>query len=128
MGFLGADVEIKSTSGRDIAVLSIATKSSWKTEAGAWESRTEWHRCVGFNAMARAAAELKKGAHLLVEGELRSREYDREVSTGSQVATISQRVWEIRIDQVISLDRRTGSDANDPGRNSGPVGHQKSMS
>jgi hypothetical protein len=36
---------------------------------------------------------------------LRSREYDRELTVGSQTTTITQRVWEIRIDQIINLDR-----------------------
>lgn len=105
IGFLGADAEIKSTNGGELAILSLATKTSWKNDAGDWESRTEWHRCVGFGGMSRAAAGLKKGAHVLVEGELRSREYDREISVGSQTATITQRVWEVRIDQLIKLDR-----------------------
>ncbi len=105
IGFLGADAETKSSNNGELAILSLATKTSWKNDSGEWESRTEWHRCVAFSGMARAAAGLKKGAHVLVEGELRSREYDREVSAGSQTATISQRVWEIRVEQIIKLDR-----------------------
>ena len=67
--------------------------------------------------MARVAVGLKKGAHVLIEGELRSREYDREISAGPQTATISQRVWEIRIEQIIKLDR---TPKNDPGDDPGP--------
>ena len=117
IGFLGADAETKSTNNGELAILSLATKTSWKNDAGEWESRTEWHRCVAFAGLARAATGLKKGAHVLVEGELRSREYDREVSAGSQTATISQRVWEIRVDQIIKLDR---TPKNDPGDEPGP--------
>ena len=76
IGFLGADAETKSTNNGELAILSLASKTSWKNDAGEWESRTEWHRCVAFVGMARAAADLKKGAHVLAEGELRSREYD----------------------------------------------------
>jgi single-strand DNA-binding protein len=113
IGFLGADADKKSTNNGDLAVLSLATKTSWKNEAGEWESRTEWHRCVAFAGMANAVANLKKGAHLLIEGELRSREYEREVTAGSQTTAISQRVWEVRIDQFIRLDRTPRGDAGD---------------
>ena len=112
IGFLGADAEKKSTNGGDLAILSLATKTSWKNEAGEWESRTEWHRCVAFAGMASAAANLKKGAHVLIEGELRTREYDREITVGDQTISVNQRVWEIRVNSIIKLDRaaKTGGD------------------
>jgi single-strand DNA-binding protein len=112
IGFLGADAEKKSTNGGDLAILSLATKTSWKNDAGEWESRTEWHRCVAFAGMATAAANLKKGAHVLIEGELRSREYDREVSVGSQTTVINQRVWEVRVDLILKLDRAAKADTS----------------
>jgi single-strand DNA-binding protein len=58
--------------------LSVATKRSWKNAEGEWESRTEWHRCVAFGKLGEFAANLKNGSHLQVEGELRSREYDKD--------------------------------------------------
>jgi single-strand DNA-binding protein len=67
--------------------------------------------------MANAAANLKKGAHILIEGELRSREYDREITVGLQTTTISQRVWEVRIDQFVRLDHTPRVDLGD---DSGP--------
>ncbi len=116
IGFLGADAEKKSTSNGDLAILSLATKTSWKNDAGAWESRTEWHRCVAFAGTANAAANLKKGAHVLIEGELRSHEYDREITVGSQATTISQRVCEVRIDHFVNLDRTARVESgDDPG-------------
>lgn len=49
-GFLGADAETRaSKSNVDFAVISLATKTSWKDrESGEWMSRTEWHRAVVF--------------------------------------------------------------------------------
>ena len=41
----------------------------------------------------------------LIEGDLRSHEYQRDVAVGTQRTTIPQRVWEIRIDSVLKLDR-----------------------
>jgi hypothetical protein len=40
-----------------------------------------------------------------LEGELRSHEYQREVVVGDQRTAIPQRVWEIRVDSVLKLDR-----------------------
>ena len=74
IGFLGGDAERKVSNATNIAVFSLATRTSWKNDAGTWESRTEWHRCVAFGRLAEFAATLSTGAHLAVEGELRSHE------------------------------------------------------
>ena len=100
IGFLGGDAEKKVSNATNIALFSLATKTSWKNDAGTWESRTEWHRCVAFGRLAEFAGSLAKGAHVAIEGELRSHEYQREVVVGDQRMAIPQRVWEIRVDSV----------------------------
>jgi len=75
IGFIGSDAERKAANATNIAIFSLATKTSWKNDAGSWESRTEWHRCVAFGKLADLAGTLSKGAHVAVEGELRSHEY-----------------------------------------------------
>jgi single-strand DNA-binding protein len=45
------------------------------------------------------AKTLTKGAHIQVEGELRSREYD------SKKTDTKKRVWEIRVASILKLDR-----------------------
>ena len=105
IGFIGNDAEKKVAGTTNIAVFSIATKTSWKNDSGSWESRTDWHRCVAFGKLANFAGTLTKGAHVAIEGELRSREYDREVTVGAEKTTITQRVWEIRVDTILKLDR-----------------------
>src|ERR1043165_1735995 len=103
---LGGDAEKKVSNATNIAVFSLlATKTSWKNDAGTWESRTEWHRCVAFGRLAEFAGSLAKGAHVAPEGELRSHEYQREVVVADQKTAIPQRVWEIRVDSVLKLDR-----------------------
>ena len=52
-----------------------------------------------FGKLAEFAGTLKKGAHLQIEGELRSREYD------SKKAGTKQTIWEIRVGSVFKLDR-----------------------
>ena len=101
IGFLGGDAERKVSNATNIAVFSLATKTSWKNDAGTWESRTEWHRCVAFGKLADFATTLNKGVHVAVQGELRSHEYQRDVALGAQTTSIPQRVWEIRVDSVL---------------------------
>ena len=109
IGFLGSDAEKKVSNTTNLAVFSLATKTSWKNDAGTWESRTEWHRCVAFGKLADFAGTIAKGAHVAVEGELRSHEYQREVAVGDQRTSIPQRVWEIRVDSVLKLDRASSA-------------------
>ena len=104
IGFLGSDAEKKVSNTTNIAVFSLATQTSWKNAASR-EWRTEWHRCVAFGKLAEFAATLTKGAHIAIEGELRSHEYQREVAVGPQTTSIRQRVWEVRVDSVLKLDR-----------------------
>ena len=113
IGFIGSDAERKATNATNIAIFSLATKTSWKNDAGSWESRTEWHRCVAFGKLADFAGSLTKGAHIAIEGELRSREYQRELTVGTQKTTLTQRVWEIRVDSVLKLDRAAKREASD---------------
>jgi single-strand DNA-binding protein len=113
IGFLGSDAEKKVSNATNIAVFSLATKTSWKNDAGTWESRTEWHRCVAFGKLADFAGTLAKGAHVAIEGEIRSHEYLREVAVGTQRTSIPQRVWEIRVDSVLRLDRAAKRESND---------------
>ena len=116
IGFIGNDAEKKVAGTTNIAVFSIATKTSWKNDSGSWESRTDWHRCVAFGKLANFAGTLTKGAHVAIEGELRSREYDREVTVGAEKTTITQRVWEVRVDTILKLDRAArGEDPAEPG-------------
>ena len=99
IGFLGNDAEVRANDNRSFTVLSLATKSSYKKD-DKYISHTEWHRCVVFGKLSEFAGTLKKGAHIQVEGELRSREYD------SKKTDSKQRIWEVRVDSILKLDRR----------------------
>lgn len=76
IGFLGQDATTHAANNASFTVLSLATKSSYKDKkTGEYNSHTEWHRCIAWGKLADYAKTLKKGAHLAVEGELRSREW-----------------------------------------------------
>ena len=81
VGNLGRDPETRyMPSGNAVTNVSVATSKSWKDrDSGEQKDRTEWHRVVFFNRLAEIANEyLKKGSKIYVEGELRTREWERE--------------------------------------------------
>ena len=98
IGFLGSNPEVRTANNGSFTTLSLATKSSYKKD-GKYISHTEWHRCVVFGKLSEFAGTLKKGAHIQVEGELRSRQYD------SKKTDSKQRSWSIKVDSILKLDR-----------------------
>ena len=81
VGKLGRDPETRyMPSGGAVTNVSIATSKSWRDrDSGEQKERTEWHRIVFFNRLAEIANEyLKRGSKVYVEGELRTREWERE--------------------------------------------------
>src|SRR6202521_4110646 len=106
IGFLGNDAEVRTNNDRSFTTLSLATKSSYKKD-GKYISHTEWHRCVIFCKLSEFSKTLTKGAHIQVEGELRSREYD------SKKTDSKKRVWEIRVASILKLDRAEKAAAED---------------
>src|SRR5260370_38714879 len=97
IGFLGSNPEVRTANNGSFTTLSLATKSSYKTD-DKYISHTEWHRCVVFGKLSEFAKTLTKGAHIQVEGELRSREHE------SKKTDSKQRVWEIRVSSILTLD------------------------
>ena len=106
IGFLGSDAEVRTNNDRSLTVLSLATKSSYKKD-GKYIEHTDWHRCVVFGKLGEFAAKLTKGAHIQVEGELRSRKYESKKTNSEQT------IWEIRVNSILKLDRAAKSAAED---------------
>jgi single-strand DNA-binding protein len=114
IGFLGSNAEARTNSPDfSVTTLSLATKSSYKKD-GKYISHTEWHRCVVFGKLSEFAKTLTKGAHIQVEGELRSREYD------SKKTDSKRRVWEIRVASILKLDRAENVAAEDQEHDESP--------
>src|SRR5215467_7705072 len=107
IGFTGQDADFHfSSNGTLVTTLSIATKESWKDAGGDWQSHTKWHRIVAFGKLAEYAKTLTKGTHVMVQGALRSREYEKN--------RVSRRVSEVRAETVAKTGpcptrRRTGN-------------------
>ena len=109
VGFVGADPEQRQArnNGSKFTVLSVATQRSWKNAEDEWASKTEWHRvCVFRPRLAEhVATSIKKGAHVLVEGELVSSTYEHPNGKSKKSTTTKITSWSIRADVVRKLDR-----------------------
>jgi single-strand DNA-binding protein len=67
----------------------------------------------GLRETGRFAGTLTKGSHVAIEGEIRSHKYQRELAVGTQKTTLTQRVWKVRVDSVLKLDRAAKRETSD---------------
>ena len=77
LGHAGRDPEIRTIkSGDKTATFSLATTDKWRRKDGGTGEATQWHRIVVFGAAVAAVEKLvRKGAALLIEGRITTREY-----------------------------------------------------
>jgi len=70
IGHVGRDAEVRYTKdGKAVANFTIATREKWSTG-----ERTDWHNIVAWEKGAEFAQQYaKKGAALMIEGQLQSR-------------------------------------------------------
>ena len=77
MGHLGKDSEIRHTgSGKSVTNFSLATSRRWKDGDGEWKESTQWHNIVAWGLPDGIAQRLVKGALVLVQGRLETRNYE----------------------------------------------------
>ena len=114
IGFVGQDAELKSSqNSKELVRFDVATKASWKNrESGEYDSRTEWHRIVVWGNLTKFAQTLKKGEHVYVSGELRYRDYDKEVGKGKSKDTVKIPVAEVHAAEIRRLDPKAAQDAS----------------
>ena len=109
IGFLGSEPEASFTpNGKAVTSLSLATKTSWM-KGDERQERVEWHKIQVWGKLGEYVARFKKGAHIRVEGELRSREY--ETAGGTKVRT-----YEIVASSIHNLrpGQRNNAQENEP--------------
>jgi single stranded DNA-binding protein len=125
IGFVGKNAETKYLpNGTPVTKFCVATKKSWKDENNEWKEKTQWHNVAAFGkGFAQLADRLVNGAHVFVQGELTTREYDRLIKVptakGKTIEhTIQQLVVELKADTIRILDRSSyngeQSDAAEP--------------
>lgn len=111
IGNLGADPEIRTTpNGSKVAQFSLATSRQWNSQSGEKQEKTEWHKCVAWNAGSRGTGladiierYVKKGDKLYVEGRIEYRQYeDKDKQT--------RYVTEINVREIMLLGGGKGGD------------------
>jgi single-strand DNA-binding protein len=110
IGNVGKDPEVRTTSnGGRVADFSLATSRSWNDAGGTGgrQEKTEWHRCIAWNARSGSGMGLadivdrfvKKGDKLYVEGSIEYRQW-QDQSGQTRYTT------EIRVRDLILLSPR----------------------
>lgn len=115
IGNVGQDPEIRTTNnGGRVATFSLATSRSWNGPGGDKQEKTEWHRCVVWNAQRGGGLAdvvekyVRKGEKLFVEGRIEYRQYqDKEGQT--------RYITEINVRELMLLGSRGGSAADSEG-------------
>ncbi|MFP6807702.1 MAG: single-stranded DNA-binding protein [Pseudomonadales bacterium] len=114
VGNLGNDPETRyMPDGGAVTNITVATSQGWKDkDSGEQRERTEWHRVVFFRRLAEIAGEyLKKGSKVYVEGQLRTRQWEKD---GQKHYTT-----EIVASEMQMLDSRGGGGGGGMPSNSG---------
>ena len=105
IGFTGQEPKTFATkSGKEITRLSVATTSRYQQDSERKE-KTQWHDCVLYGGPAQYAANLAKGTHVLIEGELTYREYNRTIETESASVNVQWPNFEVVVESLKILDR-----------------------
>ena len=121
IGNLGNDPEVRTTTGGSkVATFSLATSRSWNSQSGEKQEKTEWHRCVVWNAGSKGSGladvvekYCKKGDKIYVEGQIEYRQWqDKENQT--------RYTTEIKANEIILLGGR-GSSEGAPSRSAAPA-------
>lgn len=109
IGNVGNDPEVRATNnGARVATLNLATTRTWNGQGGDRQEKTEWHRCVLWNARASGGGladvvekYVRKGDRLYIEGSIEYRQWqDREGQT--------RYTTEIRVREMVMLGSRGG--------------------
>lgn len=80
LGHIGQDAQLTTIqSGSKVAKFSIATTKRWKDKEGNKKEQTEWHNIECWDKVAEIAEKyFKKGTKLLVEGEIKTDQYEKD--------------------------------------------------
>lgn len=103
-GHLGRDPEVRTTkSGHTIVELRLATSEYAGRDENGPKFHTEWHRVTYWTEHADAIqSRYSKGSPVLIEGKIRSREY--QTNTGEK-----RRAFDIKADRLSSLQKGSGA-------------------
>ncbi|MHB8714305.1 MAG: single-stranded DNA-binding protein, partial [Trichloromonadaceae bacterium] len=109
VGNLGADPETAYTqSGLAVVNFRIASNERYKDGDGNSQTRTEWHKCVGFGKLAEFCGEyLKKGSEVYIEGHLQTRKWQDKEGNDHYIT-------EVMVSELKALGGGKGSSDQNP--------------
>lgn len=116
LGHVAADPVVRFLpSGTQTANFTVATNKRWRDkQSGELKESTTYIRNVAFGPLADLASKyVKKGSHVMVEGEIQNRDY-----TGQD--GVKRYVTEVRLSQIILLDKKNGNGSDDAGAENEP--------
>ncbi len=103
VGNLTKDPELKYTpSGQAVSTIRVATNRTWTTQTGERKSEAEYHAVVVWGKLAESVSKnLSKGRKILVEGRLRTRNWQGQDG-------VKRYTTEIVAENIRFLDRQMG--------------------
>ena len=75
-GHIGKKPELKTFDKGSIATFSVATNEGYYDNNKNWVEKTEWHNIVVNSPSAEKVSKYPQGTEVLIEGKLRTREYE----------------------------------------------------
>jgi single-strand DNA-binding protein len=113
IGRLGRDPEVRFIgTGKAVCTLSLATDEHWTDASGAKQKRVDWHRVQVWGKQAEACGKyLATGREVLVEGSIRTREYEKDGTKRYVTEVVAQRVQFLGGDGQRRDDRPDSADA-----------------
>ncbi len=109
IGNVGSEPDIRATSsGTQVAKVSLATNRQWKDGSGQQKEKTEWHRLTFFGRLVDIVDQwVKKGDRLYVEGRI---EYSESETDGQK------KYWtDIIVSEMVMLGSTAGGGGGDRG-------------
>ncbi len=109
IGNVGNDPDVRATSsGTQVAKVSLATNRQWKDGSGQQREKTEWHRLTFFGRLVDIVDQwVKKGDRLYVEGRI---EYSESETDGQK------KYWtDIIVAEMVMLGSTAGGGGGDRG-------------
>ena len=114
IGNVGNDPDVRATSsGTQVAKVSLATNRQWKDGSGQQREKTEWHRLTFFGRLVDIVDQwVKKGDRLYVEGRI---EYSESETDGQK------KYWtDVIVSEMVMLGSTTdGGGGGGRGRDGG---------
>ena len=116
IGNVGSDPDVRATSsGGQVAKVSLATSRQWKDSSGQQKEKTEWHRLTFFGRLVDIVDQwVKKGDRLYVEGRVEHSETEKDGQ---------KRYWtDIVVNEMVMLGSSPGGSEGREGRGGGGRG------